>query len=215
MANEAATAAMNISLNGIGKKFRNQWVFKNVHCSFESNDKVAVTGPNGSGKSTLLQIISGYVTPSEGSVLWSSEKQAVPADAIFKSLSFAAPYIDLIEEFSLEENVDFFIRHKPLRNNLGTQDLIAAVMLEDAAAKPLRQFSSGMKQRLKLGLALLADTPVVILDEPLSNLDQTGYDWYRSMISAHTHGRLVFVGSNMVKEEAWFCNKVVDLQTYK
>lgn len=215
MANEAEAAAMNISLHGIGKKFRSRWVFKNINCSFESNDKVAVTGPNGSGKSTLLQIISGYVTPSEGSLLWSNRKQPVPADAIFKLLSFAAPYIDLIEEFSLEENITFFMRHKSLRNNMSCHDLITAVMLEDATDKPLRQFSSGMKQRLKLGLALLADTPVVILDEPLSNLDQTGYDWYRNMIQQHTDGRLVFVGSNMVKEEAWFCGKAVDLQTYK
>ncbi|NBQ48017.1 MAG: ATP-binding cassette domain-containing protein, partial [Sphingobacteriia bacterium] len=84
-----------------------------------------------------------------------------------------------------------------------------------ARHKFIRQYSSGMKQRLKLALALLADTPLLLLDEPLSNLDRSGAAWYQQMITDYTAKRTVIVCSNAIEEEHFFCERALDVMDYK
>lgn len=204
-----------ISLNGIGKKFRSQWIFKNINTVFSKGDRIAVSGPNGSGKSTLLQLIAGYITPSEGTLHWKSESTTIAADQLFRHLTMAAPYLELIEEFTLDENIHFFLQHKKFREQLNASQFIERIELSAASSKPVKYFSSGMKQRMKLGMAILAQTDVLFLDEPLSNLDKQGYDWYRKLIETIPAETIVFVGSNMVKDEAFFCTRELHIQDFK
>jgi ABC-type multidrug transport system ATPase subunit len=210
-----AQSFSEISLNGIGKKFRSQWIFKNINTVFSKGDRIAVSGPNGSGKSTLLQLIAGYITPSEGTMQWKSESTTIASDQLFRHLTMAAPYMELIEEFTLEENINFFLQHKKFREQLNSSQFIEKIELSAASSKPVKYFSSGMKQRMKLGMAILAQTDVLFLDEPLSNLDKQGYDWYRKLIETIPSETIVFVGSNMVKDEAFFCNREMHIQDFK
>lgn len=207
---------LQISLQSIGKKFGSEWIFRKVTHEIKAGDKLVILGGNGSGKSTLLQIISGFVSANEGKIIFSDNSgKLIDAEHIHTSVSFASPYLQLIEDFTLEENIDHVKIFKPFKVNLSTAKIIEEIQLGHAKKKMLRQFSSGMKQRLKLGLAILADTPVLLLDEPSSNLDKDGVEWYRKMIGEHTEGRTVVVCSNNIDHEFYFCTSHLNVMDFK
>lgn len=215
MINNTTGNLAGITLNAIGKKFRDHWIFRDLSFQINQGDKLALNGHNGSGKSTLLQIIAGYVTPSEGNVNWKASDAPINTDDIFKHLVIAAPYLDLIDEYNLEENIDFFIRLKPIRNGLSKDDLIQLTGIDKNTTGQFRYFSSGMKQKLRLTLAFAADTDLLLMDEPLSNLDQAGYRWYAEMAEKFSKGRTVVVCSNMVKDETYFCDRHLNIEEFK
>jgi len=207
--------ASEISLIAAGKKFNNRWIFKNIDFRISKSDRVAIIGNNGSGKSTLLQIIAGYVSPSEGNITWHDENGIISADKIYRHLSLASPYLELIEEFTLRENIDFFSRMKPLQSGCTTSDLISLSVLEEATERQVKYFSSGMKQRVKLALAILSDTGILLLDEPLSNLDSFGYQWYQDMLEKHLKERTLVVCSNNVADEIKLCTRRLNIEHFK
>jgi ABC-type multidrug transport system ATPase subunit len=206
---------VNISLKNIGKRFQKEWVFQNINMSFEKNDKVAILGGNGSGKSTLLQIISGYLTPSEGSVSWTNRQKQVGVAEVFRSVSLATPYMSLYDEFTLEENYNFFISFKPLLGVQTASEFATEIELSKVLKKPLKEFSSGMRQRVKLGLAIMADTDFLLLDEPSSHLDSNAIDWYNQLVLKYAQDRIVFVASNKEESEIPFCNKRIEIVDFK
>jgi ABC-type sugar transport system ATPase subunit len=135
-------------------------------------------------------------------------------DSYYKYISFAAPYMDLIEEFTLAETVQFHARFKPLRNGMKVNDLIEVLKLKKALNKPLKYFSSGMKQRVKLGLALYSEVPLILLDEPTTNLDLEGADWYAEGINHLPATTLLVVASNTPSDYESFDHKIF-IKDYK
>ncbi|OWY24099.1 ABC transporter ATP-binding protein [Sphingobacteriales bacterium UPWRP_1] len=204
---------MKIELNKIGKRFRLEWIFKNVTYTFETGNAYAILGPNGSGKSTLLQIIAGCLSPSSGKIRYAVSGTETDVLSVYPFLSLAAPYLELIEEFSLLEMVQFHEKLKPFTNRLTSQQAIDRMELSHARNKQLRFFSSGMKQRVKLGLALLSDTPAVLLDEPTTNLDAKAVDWYLNLVNSNTSQRLIVVASNQPQEYG-FCSHLLHITDF-
>src|SRR6476659_8210823 len=196
---------MKIILEQISRRFNREWIFKNIDYSFETGNSYAILGINGSGKSTLLQVIAGSLSPSSGQLIYKSDEKEIPVEQIFKNLSIAAPYLELIEEFTLIETLDFHFQFKARLNNLNNDQLIKLLNMESSAKKQLKYFSSGMKQRVKLVVALCSDTPILLLDEPTSNLDEQGINWYKELIAQFTNHRLVIICSNQAHEYE-FCN---------
>ncbi|MFB9863859.1 ATP-binding cassette domain-containing protein [Rufibacter immobilis] len=203
---------MQIKLSSLGKRFNYEWIFRNLSYEFVSGKAYAVLGHNGSGKSTLLSLISGYQLPSEGTVSYFMGNSEVPVDQLYRHLALAAPYQDLLEELTLEEMVLFHTRFKPLRG-ITPQQLPDLLQLQPARHKLVRDFSSGMRQRLKLGLALYSDTPLLLLDEPTTNLDQAGVNWYLEHLDRNRQGRLVLIGSN-VPHEYSFCDEQLPIHQF-
>lgn len=201
---------VTISLHNAGKRFNKEWIFKDLNYTFEIGQHYAFIGNNGSGKSTLLQIVAGYASLSKGTIQWGAED----ANTIFKHISLAAPYLELIEEFTTIEQIEFHEKFKPLRNDISHHALIEMIGLQGAAHKQIRYFSSGMKQRLKLALAIFSDTPILLLDEPCSNLDQEGYQLYQQLIAQYAMHKLIIVGSNDPQEYA-YCKQHLNLLDYK
>lgn len=205
---------MKIELTNLGKRFNRDWIFRNLDFQFEPGNHYAITGPNGSGKSTLLQIISGFATFNEGNIRYLSNDKPVIQERIFKKISFAAPYLDLIEEMTL---IEFFSFHHKMKGWLpaaDTNQIIFLSGLEKAAHKQIRYYSSGMKQRVKLTQAIFSNVPVVLLDEPLTNLDAEGIELYNDLIEKYCNNRLVIISSNDKKEYS-FCNAIIDMRKYK
>ncbi len=205
---------MKIELEKAGKRYRFDWILKNISLSFEAGKQYAITGPNGSGKSTLLKILSAHLTPSKGKIRFYHSEKELETGSVYQYLSFAAPYIELIEEFTLWEALQFHLRFKPLLAPLTAEDILRRLNFHKARNKPVRNFSSGMKQRLKLVLAICSDTPLLLLDEPTTNLDKEGIQWYRQLIDDYAGGRLLIVASN-VDVDLDFCEERVDILDFK
>jgi ABC-type multidrug transport system ATPase subunit len=205
---------MKITLSDVGKRFNREWIFRHVNYSFESGVHYAITGPNGSGKSTLLQVIAGAIDHSEGKVEFTSSKQQpTTSNDYYQHLSFCAPYFDLIEEMTLTEFLQFHFQFKNILSGFTPNKIIDLLGLEKAAHKQIRYFSSGMKQRVKLAQAIFADVPVVFLDEPCTNLDESGIAQYQQLIGDYCNNRLVIVSSND-KQEYGFCKEVLSIKDY-
>ncbi len=205
-----------IILNNIGKRFRYDWIFKNMNIRFTGNNRYAVLGSNGSGKSTLMKILSGYLSPTQGDILFNNADKKIEDDTIYKNISYAAPYIDLIEEYTLTELIAFHARFKPLINNLSADEVLNILELTHTGTKEIRFFSSGMKQRVRLGLAILSDAPFLLLDEPTTNLDIKGVEWYNSMIEKFVlpTQRLCIIASN-TPHDYDFCDTFFNVEAYK
>jgi ABC-type multidrug transport system ATPase subunit len=205
---------MNISLQQVSKRYKYEWIFRGIDFQFEKGRSYAVTGPNGSGKSTLLKVLSGHLSPSRGKVEFASDDGKIGIDEVYKSVSYAAPYIDLIEEFTLSEAIAFHRQFKPFLEGLRPNDLLGLLAFSKAKDKQVRHFSSGMKQRLKLVLALCSASPLLLLDEPTTNLDRQGMHWYRDLVERFAKGRTLVVASN-VDVDFDFCEERVDILDYK
>ena len=206
---------MRIIATELGKKFHNEWVFKNLNLDLSAHQPYAFTGPNGSGKSTLLLVLSGLLPFSTGNVhYYNAKNQTISSDTIFRYLSLAAPYTELIEEFTLEELLKFHFQFKEIATGYNILKIISSLSLERAQHKYVRQFSSGMKQRLKLGLAFYSQSQLLLLDEPSSNLDAKGIAWYKEEVVKASKDKLLIICSNQPHEYD-FCRNIINLEDYK
>lgn len=205
---------MRIEVNGMGKRYRREWILRQVELSLLPGHSYAITGPNGAGKSTLLKLLSGHLTPSKGSVRFFDAQSEIPTAEVYRHISYAAPYIELIEELTLRESLLFHQRFRPFLNGMSARNIIELLAFKKAEDKQIRHFSSGMKQRLKLALALCSDASVILLDEPTTNLDRQGMDWYHHLVKTMRGDRLLIVASN-VEEDFLFCTERIDILTFK
>jgi ABC-type multidrug transport system ATPase subunit len=206
---------MKITLNNIGKRYNYEWIFRSLNYEFNINSKTVILGGNGSGKSTLLQAISSSSIFSEGEITYQIKNKEIEADKIFQRISIAAPYLELFDDFTLSESIDFQKSLKPFTNNISTKEFIETLELTKASNKELKYFSSGMKQRVKLALAILSDTPILLLDEPTSNLDKKAISWYQNLIENHTQNKILIICSNQVEEEYHTCNNQINIEDFK
>ena len=202
---------MSLSLVNIAKKYKRDWVFRNTNFEFQIPGSYVIKGSNGSGKSTLLKILSGFLSPTKGELKLQLKSKYISTENWSNHITYVAPDYELIEEMYLDEFVSFYVKFKPLQKDISQNDLIKIAYLEGAKNKQIKNFSSGMKQRLKLVLAWLSDVPIVLLDEPCSNLDASGIEWYKNLANKYSKNRLVIVCSNNIEDEFSFCKKSLDM----
>lgn len=205
---------LTIQVQKAAKRFHYEWIFKNLDLELSSGDSLAITGGNGSGKSTLLKCLSGAIPLTQGSITYRTEGDQITEDQWFRSLAIATPYMELPEEFTLLEAIRFHFQFKKPYGHSIPEELVALLGLEKHQNKALAQFSSGMKQRVKLGLAIFSEVPLLLLDEPTSNLDKQGIAWYLDTMDRCTKDRIVIVCSNEPREYA-FCQNKISLEDFK
>ena len=187
----------------IGKKFGKNWIFRHLDFELEKGKSSAIVGKNGAGKSTLLQIASGFLTPSYGEVRIDDKK----IDESPFSICLLGPYTELIEEFTLREFLQF---HSQFKNALCSFDEMA----ESASLsmdKPILDYSTGMKQRVKLIISFFFENDILLMDEPTSNLDEEGIDWFSKEFNKVRQGSLITIASNQ-KEEILLCDQIIQLK---
>lgn len=196
---------MKIELLHIQKKYNDELLFADINHSFVAPCKVALLGINGSGKSTLLQIISGYLSPSKGKVLYSKNEVTIEPENIFNFVSICAPYLELIEEMTLVEFLEYHFAFK--QKLLEIDQMIAYIGLGKSKHKLIEKYSSGMKQRVKLAQAFMSQTPILLLDEPCTNLDEDGFKLFEKMMQDFTSDRIVIIASNDANETKYCTEK--------
>jgi ABC-type multidrug transport system ATPase subunit len=211
---------MKISLTDAGKRFNRDWIFRHLTYEFSAGQSYAIVGPNGSGKSTLLQVLSGAMQVNEGIIQFavdsrqSTDNSLIAFENVYRNISICAPYLEVIEEMTLIEFLDFHSGFKPFLSSITSEKIISILSLENAVNKQIRNYSSGMKQRVKLAQSIFSDVPIVLLDEPCTNLDTAGIQLYHSLINDYCKNRMVVVSSNDEVEYS-FCKEKISLTAYK
>ncbi len=205
---------MQIILQGASKKYNKEWIFKGIDKSISTGLPLAVIGPNGSGKSTLMLIISGWTLPTSGSVSYLLEENPIRPEEFYKSIDFIAPYTELVEELTLTEFLNFHFSFKSLKEGMNIKEVITKSRLEGNEKKFVKHFSSGMKQRLKLSLGIYSSSPILLLDEPTTNLDRENKKWYYEEITTILGNKTVVIASN-TPEEYTFAQDFIKIENYK
>jgi ABC-type multidrug transport system ATPase subunit len=205
---------MTISLSDAGKRFNRDWIFRHVNYTFEKGQSYAIIGPNGSGKSTFLQILGGSMMLNEGKIQYSTNNIQCSSENIYQHVSICAPYLEVVEEMTLKEFLEFHQGFKPFLKGITPDSIITTLGLEKAINKQIRYYSSGMKQRVKLAQCIFSATAIVLLDEPCTNLDTEGIALYHRLIDDHCKDRLVVVSSND-EVEYRFCTDKINISDYK
>jgi ABC-type multidrug transport system ATPase subunit len=203
-----------LQVQNAAKRFHREWIFKNLNLELSAGDALAITGGNGSGKSTLLKCLSGAIPLTQGSIEYKEGATLLAEENWFRSLAIATPYLELPEEFTLNEALAFHFQFKRPLNQLSTTEILEILGLQKHQTKYISQFSSGMKQRVKLALAIFSEVPLVLLDEPTTNLDKQGVNWYLELIQQYAQDRILVVCSNEPREYD-FCAKKISLEDYK
>ena len=205
---------MQIQLTNTGKRYNRDWIFRHCDYKFSVGKSYAIIGLNGSGKSTLLQTIAGAINPSEGKIEITVDSKKLADNQYYKYISLAAPYLEVIEEMTAPEFLNFHAAFKPLLPSITIAEILTIIGLEKNVEKQIRYYSSGMKQRIKLAQAIFSDTPVLLLDEPCTNLDTAGYQLYQHLITTYCSHKLIIVSSNDLQEYS-FCNEQITIGDYK
>jgi heme exporter protein A len=183
---------------GLAKQFGRRLLFRDLALAVEGGQSLAVTGANGAGKSTLLRVLAGVLRPSAGAVRLRHDGRTVPpAERPLRS-GLVAPALNVYGGFTARENLRFLARARRLP---GAGERIEAVLrrvgLAARAGDPVRAFSSGLKQRMKYAAALLAEPPLLLLDEPAANLDEAGLAMVEDVTGQwRAAGRLLVVATN-------------------
>lgn len=203
---------MEVTLERVSKRFARHWVFKNLSLQIAQGSRLAITGPNGSGKSTLLKIICGALPHSNGNINYYLNQKILSGEQSYRHISFAAPYSQVIEEFTLSELLAFHMKFKSLLPEIESVkrfvDLLQFTFKRDVA---IRNYSSGMKQRIRLALAICSVTNLLLLDEPGSNLDAAGKAWLQSILTGFSFDRTIIIASND-SEDYLICDKRFDME---
>ncbi len=205
---------LEIVLSDAGKRYQYEWIFKRLSLNVPFDAKIGITGANGSGKSTFLKCVSYQIPLTEGTLAYNWKGQPVSEADCYRLLAISAPYLELPEEYTLNELLHFHFQFKNKVDGMDIQEMIKIMYLENSLNKQILYFSSGMKQRLKLGLCFFSDVPLLLLDEPVSNLDRKGIEWYRGLVKEFGSKRTILICSNDAREYD-FCDQILNIEDYK
>ncbi|MFK7953002.1 MAG: ATP-binding cassette domain-containing protein [Ekhidna sp.] len=194
---------MVLSAEDIGKKFGKNWIFRHLDFEIKKGRPCVIVGKNGSGKSTLLQIISGFLSPSFGKIKINNKI----IDESDKSICLIGPYTELIEEYTLREHLQFHSQFKKALCSFEEMATSASLYMD----KPILDFSTGMKQRVKLITCFFFENDIILMDEPTSNLDSEGIDWFSQELKKVEKNNLITIASNQ-KEEIVLCDQIIQLE---
>lgn len=204
--------SLGIKVNKLSKKFNQQRLFNDLSFSLIANDTLAIVGSNGSGKSTLLKIIAGVIPPTKGEVIIEEDDKRITSEKLHRQINICAPYLDLLDEFTLKEHLLFHEKFKALLKNVSLENVLIDAGLNNSYNKLVGEFSSGMKQRLKLILSLCYEGNIILLDEPSSHLDQKGKQWYQNLMTKYTANRITIIFSNEPEEYGPFTKKMINIE---
>ncbi|MBK8700221.1 MAG: ABC transporter ATP-binding protein [Saprospiraceae bacterium] len=187
---------MEITAHRLRKSYNGLQVVNNFSHQFRSGEIYGVSGPNGAGKSTLIKMLSGYLSPSGGNIQYQLDGNDLKRNEIYRYVSLAAPYSSIIQDFTLAENFQFLRKFKPLRKEYAYQELLEILSWKDPRDKLVKQFSSGMQQKVNILFAFICETQLLLLDEPTSFFDRDAKAWYKTILEQNKSNRTIVIASN-------------------
>jgi ABC-type multidrug transport system ATPase subunit len=203
-------AQLSVQLTDMSKQFGREWIIKQLSYTFVPGHIYGISGRNGSGKSTLIRLLAAQLSPSRGTVHYELAGERLAPDDVFRQVSWTAPYIEIIEELTIAEQLSFHFALKPTLGGLSVTDILHRIDLYPYRKRSLLDCSSGMRQRVLLATGLYAATPLLLLDEPTVTLDKQAADWFYDQLAQVSTGRVCVIASNDSRDLA-ACTSLIEL----
>jgi heme exporter protein A len=209
--------SINLQCTDISKNYSGKVIFKNVNINLTGKSSLVINGRNGSGKSTLLKVISHLIRFDKGKIELNINSEIIKKENYFTKIGFLSPYINLYDELTGFENLDFFYDLKVEKKNNKEEEikfLLEKVGLYKRKNDLIRNYSSGMKQRLKLAFAVLNNPPLLLMDEPRTNLDEEGISVIYNIAKEQKSRGILILATNE-KEDNEICDTRLNIEDYK
>lgn len=212
-------SGISLICTSVEKSFLSKVIFKNVNLEFKTGDSTAITGRNGSGKSTLLKVLANLIRPNKGKVKVLDDGKEVVQDKVHMHLGMIAPYINLYDELTAYENLDFFYDLKCKSDKFNNKKerikyLLDKINLYSRRNDEVKNYSSGMKQRVKLAFAIINEPEILLLDEPRTNLDVEGIDLVYKVAEEQKKNGILILATNE-PEDTSLCSRIISIEDYK
>ncbi|MBZ0200967.1 MAG: ABC transporter ATP-binding protein [Ignavibacteriaceae bacterium] len=208
-------SSYSVVAENLNKSFGRRLIFTNLNFNFSDNGIFGITGPNGSGKSTLIKIIAGVNTATHGKIIHQHDGQKIVPEKLHNYIGFVSPYLFLYDEFTAWENLSYTSDIREIKLNIERVEyLLNEFLLYNRRNDDVKTYSSGMKQRLKFIFALMHQPQLIILDEPTSNLDDSGKESVYKIIEEEGKENIVLIASNE-KQDLALCNSTLAIEDYK
>jgi len=205
----------SLEINNLSKNFGRRLIFRDINYTIRKNTVLGISGNNGSGKSTFMKIVAGVLSPNKGEIVHSINGIKIVDNELFNYIGFVSPYLVLYEEFSAEENLKIFSKIRGIKfNSEYSKELFEKLNLFNRRKEFVKNYSSGMKQRLKYIFALLHQPELLLLDEPTSNLDSEGKEAVYYIIEKFSEHKTVIIASNE-EQDLKYCKELIKLENYK
>ncbi|MEO8399120.1 MAG: ABC transporter ATP-binding protein [Ignavibacteriaceae bacterium] len=208
---------VEIICENLSKSFSGKQVFKDLSFKISNTQSLSVTGKNGSGKSTLIKILSNLILPSNGKILLQQNGMPLEKEKWFHKIGLLSPYINLYDELTGFENLNFFYKLKssdekniPEKINF----LLQKTGLYDNRNELVRNYSSGMKQKLKIAFAIMKEPEILIMDEPRTNLDSTGLELIYEVSNKQKEKGILIIATNEESDNN-ICDISINIEDYK
>ena len=201
--------SMQVNIEAVSKSFKKQKVLKNVNLIIENNEIFGLIGPSGAGKTTLIRLIIGALEADEGEIVVGDTK--IPNLAVLNQIGYMPQNEALYGDLSGYDNLLFFGRmyglgKAELRKRVN--EVLELVDLEGDSKKRVDLYSGGMKKRLSLAVALIAQPSLIILDEPTVGIDpllrRKIWDQFREL---KAQGKTIIITTH-VMDEAEMCDRI-------
>lgn len=208
--NNIKLIASNISMSYEGRFS----IFSNINLELNNYNSLAITGKNGSGKTTLLKILAGVLTPSSGKIEIKNNELEILPSKYYLHIGLVSPYLNLYDEFTANEHLNLIQKLKDKKFNSEQADnLFAKFNLSKRRNEPVKKYSSGMLQRLKYILALLAEPQILFLDEPFTNLDEQGILAVIDIVTGFVSSGGILVIATNEKREKELCQNELAIKS--
>lgn len=195
-----------LEVTGLGKRFFRHWVFRNLDLQIEAGERVLLCGDNGSGKSTLMRILAGQLTPTDGTMQLLVDGKKIDPEFYYQHISWSGPYMELYTDLNLLEAIQLHASFKTMM--AAPKEILQLLQLDDHAGKLLKHFSSGMLHRVKVGLAILTKSRLLLLDEATTNMDAGNSKLVVDLMHRYLDGRMLIYASNKPEEFGLFERRV-------
>lgn len=210
---------VNLISKDLEKSFLNKVIFRNVNLDLKTGNSIAITGRNGSGKSTLLKVLANLIKPNKGKVTVTDEGKEIITDKVYTYFGMIAPYINLYDELTAYENLEFFYDLKcrdksGFNKNDRLKEIFNEINLYSRRNDEVKNFSSGMKQRVKLAFAIINNPRILLMDEPRTNLDVEGIDLVYKIAHKQKENGILIVATNE-PEDTNLCDEIISIEDYK
>jgi heme exporter protein A len=209
--------SINLKCTNISKSYNGKIIFKDVNISLTEKSSMVITGRNGSGKSTLLKVISQLIRLDKGKIELDVNGEKISREKFFNKIGFFSPYINLYDELTGFENLDFFydikVEKKEGKNEI-IKELLEKVGLYKRRDDLIRNYSSGMRQRLKLAFSVLNNPQLLLMDEPRTNLDEEGISVVYKIAEEQKNRGILILATNEA-EDTSICGTNLNIEDYK
>lgn len=200
-----------IEFSHLSKRFGKFTAVDDLSFSVEPQQAVALWGPNGAGKTTAIKCLLSLLR-YDGKILVDGQDAHKQGKAVRRKVGYVPQELAFYSDLTTLDTAEYYARLKRVDRNRA-RAVLAEVGLDEHDRKLVGALSGGMKQRLALGLALLADPPVLVLDEPTSNLDAAGRDQFLQLLAGvRSAGKTVLFTSHRIEEISALADRVLVME---